>query len=309
MTSAQRLYRLNLALAGLGALAVLAVLAAALSKLSLTPPAAEVVLAACGRLLPAEPSPAGVIPLALGGLALIVLVRGVRSALIEVRAQVRVRSSLRLAVEHELDGGFVRLFPSSRPQAFCAGLLRPRVYLSATARDRLSKAELRAVLAHEGHHVRRRDPLRLLAARILAEALFFVPALHRLERRYAELAELAADEAAVRVAGSAALASALLKLGASDHPQAAVALAPERVDHLCGAPTRWRLEIRSLVLSLIGVVGLAGVALLAGVMAGGVRVEVLALVVQSCMALMLAVAVAAAAVLWRRRHVGRRLGR
>jgi hypothetical protein len=37
MASARRLYRLNLAIAGLGALAVLAVLAVALSKLSLTP--------------------------------------------------------------------------------------------------------------------------------------------------------------------------------------------------------------------------------------------------------------------------------
>jgi len=309
MASARRLYRLNLALAGLGALAVLAVLAAALSKLSLNPPPVEDVLAACGRLLPAEPSPAGAVLLGLSGLALIVLVRGVRSALIQARAQVRVRSGLRLAVEHELDDGFVRLFHSSRPQAFCAGLLRPRVYLSATARDRLSEVELRAVLAHERHHVLRHDPLRLFAARILADALFFVPALDRLERRYAELAELAADEAAVRVAGSAALASALLKLGVSDHPEATVALAPERVDHLCGVPTRWRLEPSILVFSLLAVVGLGGAALLLAGMAGGVRVEVLAVVVQSCMALMLAVPVAAVGALWRRRHVGPRLGR
>jgi len=302
MASARRLYRLNLAIAGLGALAVLAVLAVALSKLSLTPLPVEAVLLACGRLLPADTPAAGALVLGLGGLALIVVVRGLRAALTEVRAQVRVRSGLRSAVDHELDGGFVRLFHSSRPQAFCAGLLRPRVFLSATARDRLSEVELGAVLAHEGHHVLRRDPLRLLAARIFAQALFFVPALHRLERRYAELAELAADEAAVRAAGSAPLASALLKLGASDHPHATLALAPERVDHLCGAPTRWRLETRTLVLSLIGVVGLAGAALLAGVMAGGVRVDVLSVVVQSCMALMLAVLLAAVGVVWHRRH-------
>jgi len=309
MASARRLYRLSLALAGLGTLSVLAIVGTALSHLSLTPPPVAEVLAACGRLLPSELSLAGAVLLGLGGLALIVLVRGVRSALIQARAQVRVHSGLRAAVEHERHGEFVRLFPSSRPQAFCAGLLRPRVFLSATARDRLSEEELRAVLAHEGHHVLRHDPLRLFAARILADALFFVPALHRLEQRYAELAELAADEAAVRAAGSAALASALLKLGASDHPHATVALAPERVDHLCGAPTRWRLETRTLVLSLVGVVGLAGAALFAGVMAGGVRVEVLSVVVQSCMALMLAVPVAAVGALWRRRHGGPRPAR
>lgn len=309
MTSARRLYRLNLGLAALGALAVLGVVAAA-SKLSLTPPPAEDLLAACGRLLPADPWPMGVLLVGLAGLVLIVVVRGVRSALQQTRAQVRMRAGLRTAVESELEGASVRLFQSSRPQAFCAGLLRPRIFLSAIARDRLRQGELRAVLAHEGHHVRRRDPLRLLAARIFADALFFLPALRRLERRYAELAELAADEAAVRAGGSSALASALLKLGASDHPEGTVvALAPERVDHLCGVPPRWRLEPRTLVLSLVAVSGIAGVAALAGMATGGVRVEALAVVAQSCMVLMLAVAVAAVGTLWRRRHVGRRSGR
>lgn len=304
MASARRLYRLYIALAGLGAFAVIAVVAAA-SKLSLTPPPIEDLLAACGRLLPAEPWP-GVLLVGLAALVLTVVVRGIRSALHQTRAQVRLHAGLRMAVDHELQGLSVRLFQSSRPQAFCAGLLRPRIFLSALARDRLSQGELRAVLAHEGHHVRRRDPLRLLAARTLADALFFLPTLRRLERRYAELAELAADEAAVRAGGSPALASALLKLGASDHPEGTVvALAPERVDHLCGAPPRWLLEPKAFLLSIVAVVGIAGVAALAGMATGGVRVEVLAVVAQSCMAaLVLAVAVAAVPALYRRWHVG-----
>jgi len=302
MTSARRLYRLNLVVAAVGVFAVIAILGAALSKISLAPPPVEELLAACGSLLPAELSPLAAALVGLAGLALIVLVRGIRSALVEARVQLGVRAGLRLAVEGELEGASVRLFPSSRPQAFCAGPLRPRVFLSAAARDRLSPAELRAVLAHEGHHVRRRDPLRLLVARILSDALFFIPALRRLERRYAELAELAADEAAVRAAGSAALASALLKLGARDYPEITIGLAPERVDHLCGAPTRWRLEPRVLVLSVLAVTGITGTALLAGV-AGGARVEVLAVAVHSCMALMLAAALAFLVALWCRRHV------
>lgn len=303
MVSARRLYRLNLALAALGVFAVIAVLGTALSTLSLAPPPVEELLAACGHILPAEPSLLAAALLGLAGLALIVIVRGARSALRQSRDQLRLRAGLRLAIAGELDARAVRLFESSRPQAFCAGLLRPRVFLSAAARDRLCDTELRAVLAHEDHHVRRRDPLRLFAARVLADALFFVPALSRLERRYAELAELAADEAAVRAAGSAALASALLKLGASDHSEATVGLAPERVDHLCGAPTRWRLELRALGLSLLAITGIAGVAVSAGVAAGGVRVEALAIVVQSCMVLMFAVPVAAIAGLWWRRNV------
>ncbi|HEV2075267.1 MAG TPA: M56 family metallopeptidase [Thermoleophilaceae bacterium] len=299
MTNARRFYRLSLALGGLGALAVMASLAVALSNLSLAVPPLEEALAACGRLLPADLSATGAVLLGLVGLGLIVLLRGLRSVLGQARAHLRVRAGLRQAVEEDLDGLSVRLLKSSHPQAFCAGLLRPRAFLSTAARERLSKAELRAVLAHEVHHVRRRDPLRRLAVRVLADALFFLPALRRLERRYAELAELAADEAAVRAAGSAPLASALLKLGASDHPHGTVAIAPERVDHLRGVPTRWRLGPRAVVLSFLAVAGIGGVSVLAGTGAGG-RVDVLAVAFQSCMVLMVAVALAVVGALWRR---------
>ncbi len=300
MDSARRLYRVTLAVAVLGALALIAVVAAALSTLTLAVPSSEELAAACGRLLPEGLSALGAAVMGLAGLSALALARGVRSAVLETQAQLRVRARLHSAAKAELHGERVRTFPSSRPQAFCAGLLRPRIFLSESARDRLSEMELRAVLAHEEHHVIRRDPMRVLCARVLADALFFVPGLRRLERRYGELAELAADEAAVRAAGSAALASALLKLGGSGHPEGAVALAPERVDHLCGAAPRWRLEPRVLALSLLAVTGTGAAAVLAGVAAGGVRVELLMVVVHSCMALMLAVAVAFAGQLWRR---------
>lgn len=299
MNDARRFYRLNLGLGGLGALAVMAGLAVALSHLTLAVPPLEEALAACGRLLPADFSPTGALLLGFVGLGLIVLLRGLRSVLGQVRAHLRVRAGLRQTVKEDLDGVSVGLLKSGHPQAFCAGLLRPRVFLSTAALKRLSEAELRAVLAHEAHHVRRRDPLRRLAVRVLADALFFLPALRRLERRYAELAELAADEAAVRAAGSAPLASALLKLGASDHPHGTVAIAPERVDHLCGVPTRWRLEPRTMALSFLAVAGIGGVSVLAGTGAGG-RVDVVAVAFQSCILLMVAVALAVVGALWRR---------
>lgn len=301
MASARRLYRLNLVLGALGVLTMIVVLGSALPKLSLAPPSLEDLLAACGRFLPTAVSPLAGALLALAALGVLVLARGLRSVLVHALAHTRVHARLRFAVEMRLAGSSAGVFQSPRPQAFCAGLLRPRIFLSAAARNGLSAAELRAVMAHEGHHVCRRDPLRLLAARVLADALFFVPALRRLERRYAELAELAADEAAVRVAGPAALASALIKLGTSDHPEGTVAIAPERVDHLCGASTRWRLEPRILVLSLLAIGGTAGMAIVADVAAAGLRVEVLAVVVQSCMALMLVVVLAGMGALWRRR--------
>ena len=145
----------------------------------------------------------------------------------------------------------VNVIADPLPQAFCAGYLRPRVYVSRRTVELLTEAELDAVLAHEHHHRRVRDPLRLAYARILSEALFFVPVLRSLSERYAELAELSADRAAVRAnAGEPApLASALLAFDESGRPGAA-GISPERVDSLLGEPIHWRLPSSRLAASL-----------------------------------------------------------
>jgi Zn-dependent protease with chaperone function len=122
-------------------------------------------------------------------------------------------------------GSVVHVVAGERPLAFCAGGLRPAVYVTDAALDALRPDELTAVVAHEAHHARRRDPLRLAVARTLADA---TGVLGDLPARHIAAADLAADAAAVRVAGSAQpLASALLRL---QDP------APERVDHLLGRP-------------------------------------------------------------------------
>lgn len=111
----------------------------------------------------------------------------------------------------------------------------------------LSHEELDAVIAHESHHARRRDPLRLLVARSVAADLFFLPVMRRLAERYAAMAELAADEAAVGATrGPRALASALLAFDAHPSP-AVVGIAPERIDHLLGRDVRWDLPTLTLL--------------------------------------------------------------
>jgi hypothetical protein len=113
------------------------------------------------------------------------------------------------------------------PVAFCAGLRRPAVFVTAGALERLAPDELLAVVEHEAHHVRRRDPLRLLVAQTLADA-FALESLRDLPERQLATADLAADAAAVAAAGSARpLAAAMLRL---PDPR------PERVDHLLGRP-------------------------------------------------------------------------
>ena len=137
-------------------------------------------------------------------------------------------------------GREVLVIPGAQPLAFCAGLLRPRVYVSTGALERLGEAELAAVVAHEAHHAARRDPLRLLVARAIGDAY----SLGALPRREQALAELAADAAAVRCRGVAPLASALLAFDPT-------AIAPERVDRLAGEAPRhevprmsWRARAR-----------------------------------------------------------------
>ena len=146
----------------------------------------------------------------------------------------------------------VNVITDSRPQAFCAGYLRPSVYVSRRTVDLLTDDQLDAVLAHEQHHRRLRDPLRLACGRILSEALFFIPVLKSLVAREADVAELRADHAAVcaREGGDAALASALLAFDDSG-PAGSAGISPERVDALLGQPSQWRLPTWRLAASLL----------------------------------------------------------
>jgi Zn-dependent protease with chaperone function len=94
--------------------------------------------------------------------------------------------------------------------AFCAGLLRPRVYVTCAMATTLTPSELHAVLAHEAAHARRRDPLRRVVTRATADVLFYLPLARWWSRRQTERSELHADRAAIDSAGSHAVAGALL---------------------------------------------------------------------------------------------------
>jgi len=95
--------------------------------------------------------------------------------------------------------------------SFTYGLGRPRVAVSRGLLDATTPEELEAVLLHERYHVRNLDTLKVLVARALAAAFFFLPALRHLRSRYLAARELAADRAALRVAGAKPLAGALYK--------------------------------------------------------------------------------------------------
>lgn len=95
------------------------------------------------------------------------------------------------------------------PEAFCHGLLFPRICLTTGVLTLLSTPEVEAVLRHERHHLRRYDPLRALFWTMLDSACWWMEnggEQARLRR------ELAADRVVIVEGGRVSLASALLKL-------------------------------------------------------------------------------------------------
>lgn len=101
---------------------------------------------------------------------------------------------------------------ADEPFAVTYGLLRPRILVSSGLAGALGVEGIAAVLAHERHHARHRDPLWLLAFRVAAGYGCWLPASGWLARRLALRRELAADLAAARLTSRADLAGALLKL-------------------------------------------------------------------------------------------------
>lgn len=139
------------------------------------------------------------------------------------------------------------------------GLVRPRILISTGLAAALAPAEIGAVLAHEHEHLRHRDPLRLLAARLFAAWTCYLPAARWLADSLELRRELTADLAAARHAGRGVLAGALLKVASTPAYPALTAAGATgqrpgsleaRVTQLeAGRPLRQRPAISRLVAS------------------------------------------------------------
>lgn len=250
------MYGLHLTLAAAGLTATAGAVAAGASSVHIAARSGHrLAIAGQDFTYPAVNVAAGIL-LALAFLGAAVIVVALRTGWRQVRA---TRVFLHhLHVVGPLEGyPAVYVIDDRASHAFCAGYLRPRVYVSTGALELLSQEELRVVLAHEYHHRDVRDPLRQACARVLSRALFFMPILRRLNDRYGELAELTADAAALQATdgAKAPLASALLTLATQDSDNV-VGISPERVDSLLGRARPWELP------SLLVVAALAAIATL-----------------------------------------------
>lgn len=153
--------------------------------------------------------------LVVAGLLALSIVALMQELVRAVREQRRLRrlpllpAGANLAATREEANVPLYVLPSTRPVAFCYGLVRPRVVISARLLELLGGEEREAALWHELAHARARDPLRSLCARLASAALVWLPAVRDLLERYLLVRELAADRLAVEKTNRGALAGAL----------------------------------------------------------------------------------------------------
>ena len=104
----------------------------------------------------------------------------------------------------------LNLLVDDRPYAACLGLWRPVIYITSGLLTQVTPEALRAAIAHEEMHRRRRDPLRLLTLRVLARRLGPASCIVWLLQQAELRAEVLADRFAQEHTSRAALAAAIL---------------------------------------------------------------------------------------------------
>jgi bla regulator protein blaR1 len=127
----------------------------------------------------------------------------------------------------------VAIVDHDAPAVYCLPRGRHQIVVSAGALAALTTEQLRAVLAHERAHLRRRHHLILALATSLARAFPRVPLLSQAQPQLAVLAEMTADDAAIRHHRRDDLAAALVVLAtARARPATLAASGPEAIVRL-----------------------------------------------------------------------------
>lgn len=98
------------------------------------------------------------------------------------------------------------------PVVAIVGIRRPRLYVARQVVERCSADEFAAIVAHERAHLRRGDNFARLLLLSFPDLLIFTPAARRLERRWTQACEEAADDEVAKAGAGLALASALCKV-------------------------------------------------------------------------------------------------
>ncbi|MBI4092993.1 MAG: M56 family metallopeptidase [Candidatus Kerfeldbacteria bacterium] len=165
----------------------------------------------------------------------------------------------------------IRQVEGDEAEVFCAGLLKPIIFISRKTLTALDSDELQAVMTHEQQHLIQRDPLRIFLVDVLTLAWRWIPGMRSVLGEYRDSLELAADEAVLVTSGSLRrLGSALLKLLAISRWPRRMGTAPvtffgtneRRIDQLLGQAVvrprrRWVLVMVLISLGFIAAVSSA----------------------------------------------------
>jgi len=216
------------------------------------PPPASLLEACCGTVL-ARLSIGWLLFAAVGLAATFVVARTARSLWRLRSASRRIEALQAVSEPARVAGIGCRVYEDPRPMAFCAGLLRPEIFVSRGAVERMSPEALRVVMAHERHHRLRRDPLRRAIAGTLAEGFFFLPVFRQVGQKYLALGEIAADRAAAGAAEgrSRDVAGALLEFPRGEAGVAEASVTADRVGQLAGERGSWVPNRSMLVATLV----------------------------------------------------------
>ncbi|MGH9251136.1 MAG: M56 family metallopeptidase, partial [Acidimicrobiales bacterium] len=155
----------------------------------------------------------------VGGRVAYCLARSWRHALRQRRRQLDVLAMVGRRTDH-LDATVV---DHDVAEVYCLPGRQGRIVLTSAALDALDADQLAAVLAHERAHLRARHDLLIAAAAGLTAAFPRLRVFAAAEAETRWLAELAADDAAVRHGDRLALAEGILTVAGSRAPAAALA--------------------------------------------------------------------------------------
>lgn len=148
-----------------------------------------------------------------GALVLVAAARGLRAGARTRRAMRRLTVG---ATPAGVVGSGVPLLVTDSPMPVMVldGIVRPRLYVSRSVRDALTREEFERAVAHELAHLAARDNAKRRLLAFAPDAIGSSPFGRSLVLRWQSEAELAADEAAAgeNRAGAVALASALVKV-------------------------------------------------------------------------------------------------
>jgi uncharacterized protein (TIGR03435 family) len=111
---------------------------------------------------------------------------------------IRIRRAVRSASQAGLVGKIPVLVSRHLLEPAAFGIFRPVLLLPEAVRNRLSESQLRAIVAHEMCHIRRRDNLSAVIHMMVQAAFWFHPAVWWIKARLMEERERACDEAVLQ---------------------------------------------------------------------------------------------------------------